>query len=165
MFGCPVILNVLPGTGIETRNAVPVDVWQSVQWQTCTFSGSASPSILMAPQEHPPSIFMTSLPSFIGCLFEAFHVGIRQAEMMADLVHQHVLYDGAQGLVVLGPVIEDRPPVQPDHIRHLHGGAFAAERKAHSLAQAEQVELGLGLHPAEDFLAREVVDLNDQTGT
>src|SRR3984957_1295125 len=161
MFGCPVILNVLPGTGIETRNAVPVDVWQSVQWQTCTFSGSASPSILMAPQEHPPSIFMTSLPSFIGCLLEAFHVGVRQAEMMADLVHQDVLHDGAQGLVVLSPIIEDRSPVQPDHVWHLHGGAFAAERQAYALEQTEQVELGLGLHLGEDFLAREVVDPDD----
>src|SRR5580700_6434853 len=58
MFGCPVILNVLPGTGIETRNAVPVPFWQSVQWQICVFSGSASPSMMMAPHEHPPSIFI-----------------------------------------------------------------------------------------------------------
>src|ERR1700730_6537150 len=65
MVGCPVILNVLPATGIETRNAVPVEVWQSVQWQICVRSGSASPSILMAPHEHPPSIFMT--------LFLLFH--------------------------------------------------------------------------------------------
>ena len=39
--------------------------------------------------------------------------------MMADLVHQHVLDDRAERLIVLGPVIKDRPPVEPDHVRHL----------------------------------------------
>jgi hypothetical protein len=51
-------LNVAPGTGIETRNADAVPVWQSVQWQICVFSGSASASILIAPQAQAPSIFI-----------------------------------------------------------------------------------------------------------
>src|ERR1700687_4629524 len=148
MFGCPVILNVAPGTGIETRNAVPVEVWQSVQWQICVRSGSASPSILMAPQAHPPSIFMTlflsssmipksgyrfsdrimlKLSSF-GRLFDRRHIRVRQAEVMADLVHQNMLDDGPQCLVVLGPIIEDRPPVQTDNVRHLDRLVFCTER-------------------------------------
>ncbi len=35
IVGVPVILNVAPGTGMETRNAVPVPDWQSVQWHIC----------------------------------------------------------------------------------------------------------------------------------
>ena len=64
--------------------------------------------------------------------------------MVADLVHQHVGDDGAERLVVLGPVVEDRPAIEPDHVRHLHRRAFGAERQADALEQAEQVELGLG---------------------
>ena len=40
----------LPRTSTDTRNAEPVPVWQSVQWQIETFAGSASPSTLIAPQ-------------------------------------------------------------------------------------------------------------------
>ena len=36
--------------------------------------------------------------------------------MMADLVDQHVADDVAEGLVVLGPVIQDRPAVEPNHV-------------------------------------------------
>src|SRR5262245_29637829 len=48
------------------------------------------------------------------------HVVVGEAEMVADLVHQHVGDDGTKRLVVLGPVVEDRPPVEPDHVGHLH---------------------------------------------
>src|SRR5262249_229399 len=58
--GWPVMRKVAPGTGTLTRKAEPVLTWQSVQWQTVVFSGSASPSTLMYPQWHAPSIFMSS---------------------------------------------------------------------------------------------------------
>jgi putative tryptophan/tyrosine transport system substrate-binding protein len=45
--GWPVMRKVAPGTGTLTRKAEPVLTWQSVQWQTVVFSGSASPSTLM----------------------------------------------------------------------------------------------------------------------
>src|SRR5262245_35000901 len=45
--GWPVMRKVAPGTGTLTRKAEPVPTWQSVQWQTVVFSGSASPSTLM----------------------------------------------------------------------------------------------------------------------
>src|SRR5262245_66371757 len=54
------MLNTAPDTGTETRNAEPVPVWQSVQWQIAVLSGSASPSMVMKPQWHPPSIRMAS---------------------------------------------------------------------------------------------------------
>jgi hypothetical protein len=65
---------------------------------------------------------------------------------------------------VLGPVIEDRPAVEPDHVRHLHRVALGAERQAHALEQAEQVEIALGTHGVEHLIAREIVDLDDQPG-
>jgi len=68
--------------------------------------------------------------------------------MMADLVHEHVLDDSAEGLATRSPVFEDRPPVEPDHVRHLHRCADRAERQADALEQAEQVELASGPHPA-----------------
>src|SRR2546423_11490995 len=64
------------------------------------------------------------------------HVVIGQAEMVAYLVHQHVPDHGAQGLVMLGPIIEDRSPIEPHHVRHLGRGAFGAERQADSLEEA-----------------------------
>src|ERR1700722_2020006 len=82
--------------------------------------------------------------------------------MMADLVHQHVAHDRSERLIVLGPIIEDRSAVQPDHIGHLHWCALAAEWQADALKQPEQVELGLGPHLVEYLLGRKVVDLNDQ---
>jgi hypothetical protein len=44
-----------------TPNAEPVRVWQSVQWQIETCSGSASPSTVMKPQWHEPLIFMNAV--------------------------------------------------------------------------------------------------------
>src|SRR5262245_24636623 len=50
---------------------------------------------------------------------DLLHVVVRQAEVVADLVHQHVGDDGAERLVVLGPVVEDRAAVEPHHVGHL----------------------------------------------
>ena len=48
---------------------------------------------------------------------DLLHVGIGQAEMVANFVDQDVADDLAQGFVVLGPIIQDRSPVEPDHVR------------------------------------------------
>ena len=37
---------------------------------------------------------------------DPLHIRIRKAEMMPDLVHQNVRDEGAQRLLVLGPVVE-----------------------------------------------------------
>ena len=84
--------------------------------------------------------------------------------MMADLVHQHVLDDRAERFLVLGPVVENRPAVKPDHVRHLHRRALRAERQADALEQAEQVEFAFGAHLVEHLFAREIVDLDDDIG-
>src|SRR5215472_1217466 len=44
------------------------------------------------------------------------HIVVGQAEMMPDLVHQHVSYYCSQGLLVLGPVVENRTAIEPDHV-------------------------------------------------
>src|ERR1700742_217645 len=48
---------------------------------------------------------------------DLLHVGVGQAEMVANFVDQDVADDLAEGFVVLRPVIQDRPPVEPDHVR------------------------------------------------
>eukprot|EP01035_Chromulina_nebulosa_P037185 gene37185-50175_t len=55
-------------------------------------------------------------PGLSGRGFQGFHVVVGQAEVMADLVDQHMRDDRAEAFVVLGPIIEDRPPVEPDRV-------------------------------------------------
>ena len=58
-----------------------------------------------------------------------------------------------EGLVVLGPVIEEGPAVEPDHVGELPGGEArraAALGKAGAAEQAEEVELALA---AQDYAA------------
>src|SRR6266513_6109376 len=41
------------------------------------------------------------------------HIGVGEAEMVADFVDKHMADDMAERLVMLGPVIQDRPAVEP----------------------------------------------------
>ena len=81
---------------------------------------------------------------------------------MADLVHQDVGDDRAQGLVVLGPVIQDRTAVEPDHVGHLSRYAFRTKRQADALEQAEQIELALRAQVVEHLVGRKILDPDDQ---
>src|SRR5262245_37418567 len=63
---------------ITARNGAPLIVWQSVQLQTVTVSGSASASKVTYPQWQRPSIFMDHFPgiakpitSIVGCCARA----------------------------------------------------------------------------------------------
>src|SRR3954471_22747158 len=94
----------------------------------------------------------------IGGPFDVFHVLIRHAEVMADLVHQHMRDDRAERLVMLRPVIEDRTPVEPDHVRHVCRRAFGAKWQPDTLKQAEDVELALQAHGVEDVVGGKIVD-------
>ena len=51
--------------------------------------------------------------------------------------------DMAQRLLMLGPVVEDRPAVEPDHVGQPGDVVVAAERQSDALKQAEQVEFAL----------------------
>ena len=81
--------------------------------------------------------------------------------MMADLVYQHVAHDMAQRLLMFGPVIQDRPAVQPDHVGQPRDVVIAAERQADALKQAEQVEFALSLHLVENLIGWKIVDADD----
>jgi hypothetical protein len=53
----------------------------------------------------------------IGCLlFDRLDVGIRQPEMMADLMDENVGHDFVQRILAVAPEVEQRPTVEPDHV-------------------------------------------------
>ena len=64
---------------------------------------------------------------------DRLHVGVRQPEMMADLVDQDVPDDMAQGFVMLGPVVEDRTAIEPDQVWQPGDVVAALERQADAL--------------------------------
>ena len=80
--------------------------------------------------------------------------------MMPDLVDEHMRDDGAQRFAVLRPIIEDRAPVEEDHVGH-GGGLGTALREAHALKEAEDFVFGLGLHLFEDVIFGKIVDPDD----
>ena len=49
-------------------------------------------------------------------LLDALHIGIGQAEMMADLVQQYMGDDGTERFLVLGPIVEDRAAIKKYHV-------------------------------------------------
>ena len=53
---------------------------------------------------------------FLGAGFDRFHVVVAHAEVMADLVDQHVPHDMRQVLVRFAPVIEDRAAIEEDAV-------------------------------------------------
>src|ERR1700676_653132 len=99
--------------------------------------------------------------SLLDLRLDRLHVGVRQPKMMADLVDQHVTDDMAQGLLVLGPIVQDRPAIQPDHVGQPRQIVVALMRQSNALEQAEQLELALGLHFVEHLIGGEIVDAND----
>ena len=70
-------------------------------------------------------------------------------------------HDMAERLLVLGPIVQDRPPVEPDHVGQPRNVLAALLRQPHALKQPEQVELALRLHLVEDLVGREIVDTDD----
>lgn len=70
-----------------------------------------------APTFFPLSLRRCSAP---GCL-DRLHVLVGEAEMMAYLVHEDVGDDGAKRFVVLRPVVQDGPTVEPDAVRECAG--------------------------------------------
>jgi len=81
--------------------------------------------------------------------------------MMADLVDQHVADDVAQRFVVFGPVIEDRSPVEPDHVGQPRDISMALMRQADALEQSKQVEFAFGAHLVEDLVGWKIIDPYD----
>jgi hypothetical protein len=55
----------------------------------------------------------------VGIRLDRLHIRIREAKMMADLVHENMGDKMAESLITFRPVIEDRATVQENHIRLL----------------------------------------------
>src|ERR1044071_2929165 len=85
--------------------------------------------------------------------------------MVTDLVYQDMGHDLSQRVLVLGPIIEDRPAIKPDHVGHNLGGCIRLKRQSDTLEQAEQVELALGSHTLEDLFSREILNADDEVLT
>ena len=49
-------------------------------------------------------------------VLDALHIGIGQAEMMADLVHQYMGDDSTERFLVLDPIVEDRAAIKKYHV-------------------------------------------------
>ena len=67
----------------------------------------------------------------------------------------------AERFVMFGPVIQDRPAVEPDHVGQPCHVLMAAERQADALEQAEQVEFAVGVHLVENVLGWKIIDADD----
>src|SRR5215207_8310740 len=82
--------------------------------------------------------------------------------MMPDLVHQHVRYERAQRLLMLGPIVEDRAPIEPDHVRELPGHERrAALRQADAAEQPEEIERAVEAHLAQSLVVGKLLDPDD----
>jgi len=83
--------------------------------------------------------------------------------MVADLVHQHMRDDGAERLVMFSPIIEDRPPIEPHHVRELPRDAERLGlREAAAAEQPKHVEFAFGAEIIEHFVLGEILDADDQ---
>src|SRR6516165_11210714 len=89
------------------------------------------------------------------------HVVVGKPEMVTDLVDQHVTDDVAQRLLVLRPIIQDWPAVEPDHIGEAGDIRMTLIWQAGSLEEAEQIEFRFGLHLVQHLVAWEIVDPYD----
>lgn len=95
-------------------------------------------------------------------LFDSLHVLVAQAEMVADLVHQHMADDGAERVLAIGPIIEDRAAIEPDHVGLLPGlREDFALRQAAAAKEAEQIVVAFAFHLVERLVVRPVVDADD----
>ena len=87
----------------------------------------------------------------------------RKTEMMADLVDQHVGDDGAQRLLFFAPEVEQRTPIEPDHVGHRAGFLDRGPmRQAAAAKQPEQVEFALRAHFIERLVVGEIDHLDHQ---
>src|SRR5215467_1396272 len=91
------------------------------------FSGAATPSsvvnlsMVALPDEARGGVVYRERgpnprPNWAGLVrsrFDRLHIVVRKAEMVADLVDQHVTDDTAECLLMFRPVVQDRPPIEP----------------------------------------------------
>src|SRR6516165_2431968 len=74
------------------------------------------------------------------------HLLVAEAEMMADLVDQHMTHEAREILPGLAPVVEDRPAVEKDHVELRPRIARALPGQGDAAVETEDVEWALQRH-------------------
>lgn len=82
--------------------------------------------------------------------------------MVANLVDENVCDDVAQGVLALGPVIENGAAIEEDHVRLARQIAEASPIKAYALVKAHQIEGAFHTELFENLVGREVFDADDE---
>ena len=90
---------------------LPHPSWRTIGWQRDNpwFESEALPELRAR-------IGRCSVPRRSIRALDPLHVLVAEAEMMADLMDQHVPHQMPQIFAGLAPVIEDRPAVEKDHV-------------------------------------------------
>src|SRR5262249_21032608 len=101
------------------------------------------------------------LPRCSARRFDPFHVRVAEAEMVADLVDQHMAHQPGEILAALAPIIEDRPAVEKDHVEIGTGIADALVRQRDTPVEAEDIEGAVEPHRLFGLLVGELVDADD----
>ena len=91
-----------------------------------------------------------------------WRVLIGQAEVVADLVDQHMGDDLGEGFLAVGPEVDDRTPIEPDHIGLIAGlRQMLALRQPLAAKQAEKIIFGLAFHFFQNLVVWKVLDANE----
>lgn len=94
--------------------------------------------------------------------FDCLHILIRQAEVVADFVDEHMGDDHAESFLMLSPIVEKGPAVENHHIGHAARlGHRRILSQAYALEQAENVERRFGLEIVQYIVRREILDAED----
>src|SRR5258708_1028499 len=86
------------------------------------------------------------------------HVVVGEAEMMADLVDQHMAHGMDQILAGLPPVVEQRPAIEKGHVGLVRQILHALAVDGDAAIEAEQVERALELHVALGLFVGKLLD-------
>src|ERR1700755_1925084 len=153
------------GRNIATATIIqPTSVswWPGTRWMAGYASATTARCRQFRPGKPRVSAGINGNCPLIRRRLDGLDVVVGQAKMVPDLVHQNVSHDLVEGILVFRPVIEDRPPVEPDHVGHLCRRRLGAERQGGPLEQAEEVELALEAHLLDDVFGGEVFDPDDE---
>ena len=108
---------------------------------------------------------MTGTLASRRCLvLDGFHIVVRKAEMMADLMNEDVRHQMAELVVAISPFIKDRATVQEHHIRlalHIRHTLFV---EANALIEPCQIKGVFDAELVEDIFGGKVFNAyNDIT--
>src|SRR5215203_2304173 len=106
-------LTILSGAATPVRvvNGCMGRTFEAREGAHATLSSKAGPR---SPAPRRRSRLRRGGPAPVGRRLDRLHVGVREPEMVTDLVHEDVGDEVPEGLLVRGPVVEERPAVEPD---------------------------------------------------